>query len=154
MYAKAKRMFMHTVLGISALGMLAGMTGINAFAATTPKFPQGQHGFRGRHFGTAPVALPELAAILHISQAALQADLKAKETLVQIAQKHGISKAKLIADLESNYKATIHKEAAKMKWSAAQEQKMIAQYDANIGKMITGTDFMGRGHAPGWFKKH
>ncbi|WP_419723424.1 hypothetical protein, partial [Sulfoacidibacillus ferrooxidans] len=55
--------------------------------------------------------------------------------------------ATLTSDLEANFQAQLNKAVSSGKMTAAQEQKMITQFDAHVGDMINSTGFMGGWHA-------
>ena len=80
-----------------------------------------------------------LPTILKLSSTTLQADLKSGKSILQIAQKQGISEKTLISDMEKDDQAQLGKLVASKKITAAKEKQMIQQYDSHISKMITNT---------------
>lgn len=103
-------------------------------------------GFHGGPKGLGGgVKLTDLAKILNLSKSTLQADLKAHDTIAQIAQKQGISTATLTTGLETDLKTQLDAQVTKGKLTSTQEQAIITRFDSHISNMINGTGFMGRG---------
>ncbi len=124
---------------ISLIGMISTTS---AFAATKttsttpPSFPH--HGF-GHGAGSGLGFMGSLPTILKLSSTTLQADLKSGKSILQIAQKQGISEKALISDMEKDDQAQLGKLVASKKITAAKEKQIIQQYDSHISKMITNT---------------
>ena len=78
-----------------------------------------------------------LPTILKISKTTLQTDLKNGDSILQIAQKKGISEKSLIAAMEKADQTQLNKLVTSKKITATQEQQMIKRYDSTITKMIT-----------------
>ncbi|WP_419723425.1 hypothetical protein, partial [Sulfoacidibacillus ferrooxidans] len=148
---KSRKSFaLNSIAVLSVAGIFGGLGGASAFAATPTTTPVNQvvtQGQGAHHFGPqGGQQMTEIASILKISPSTLRADLKAKESIADIAQKQGVSTATLTSDLEANFQAQLNKAVSSGKMTAAQEQKMITQFDAHVGDMINSTGFMGGGH--------
>lgn len=124
-------------IGVAALSLVGMFGSTAAFAASSSKttpHTKYQHG-TDHGFGL----MGSLPSILKISQATLQADLKAGNSILQIAQKQGVSEKTLITEMEKDYKTQLDKLDASKKLTATKERQMITRYDSNITKMITST---------------
>jgi hypothetical protein len=125
-------------ISLAALSLIGIMGTASAFAATKtthttpPTFPH--HGFGN---GAGHGMMGSLPTILKISKTTLQTDLKNGDSILQIAQKKGISEKSLIAAMEKADQAQLNKLVTSKKITATQEQQMIKRYDSTITKMIT-----------------
>ncbi|QSO47492.1 hypothetical protein [Alicyclobacillus mengziensis] len=90
-------------------------------------------------------SLGSLATTLGIDQQTLQSDLKAGQSLVQIAQGKGMSEQTLISDLEASYKQRLDAAVSSGKLTSTQEQKMLTHFNNNVTKMVERTRGFGHG---------
>ncbi|MCL6592640.1 MAG: hypothetical protein K6T31_01565 [Alicyclobacillus sp.] len=145
---------------LAAAVLTAGTLGtITAFAATTNNpsnsssgapsatAPKHGHGGPGLRMGISPA---ELAQILGIDQATLQADLKAGQTPAQIAQSKGMSEQTLIADLQTALQQKLDQAVQNGKLSADQEQQLLQKFASNASKWVEST-WQAPPHKPGGF---
>lgn len=125
-------------ISLAALSLIGIIGTSSAFAATKtthtapPTFPH--HGFG---HGAGHGMIGNLPTILKISKTTLQTDLKNGDSILQIAQKQGISEKSLIAAMEKADRTQLNKLVTSKKITATQEQQMMKRYDSNITKMIT-----------------
>lgn len=88
------------------------------------------HGPRGQgRFG-------DVSKILGVDNATLQADLKAGQSLVQVAQSKGISEQTLIADLTSNLKSQLDQSVTAGKLTAQQEQQILGKFQSHVTQFV------------------
>ncbi|PWI57304.1 hypothetical protein [Sulfoacidibacillus thermotolerans] len=141
---KPKTLVVNSVAILGLTGIIGGLGGLTAFAATPSTVSAGSPTSHIEHHGKhhPDQQWKELASILKISPKTLHADLKAKETIAEIAQKQGISTQTLTAELEANFQSHLNRAVANGKITAAQEQRLITQFDAHVGQMINRPGFM------------
>ncbi len=135
------------VVGAASLLGTLGLAAVSAFAATSstatttsqPPAPRPGHFGHGMAWNHGPGQLTDLTKMLNISASTLQADLKAHDTLAQIAQKQGVSTATLTSGLEANFKTKLDALVTSGKLTATEEQTMITRFDSNVTNRINGT---------------
>lgn len=88
------------------------------------------HGPRGQgRFG-------DVSKILGVDNATLQTDLKAGQSLAQIAQSKGISEQTLITDLTSNLKSQLDQSVTAGKLTAQQEQQILGKFQSHVTQFV------------------
>lgn len=95
----------------------------------------------GHHWGWMGMhrLMPEAAKALGISESTLRADLKAGQTLSQIASSHGSSATALEQSLIKSADSQIQKAETSGKISATEATKMKAMLSTMIGHMVTNS---------------
>lgn len=138
---KPKTLVVNSVAILGLTGIIGGLGGLTAFAATPSTVSAGSPTSHIEHHGKhhPDQQWKELASILKISPKTLHADLKAKETIAEIAQKQGISTQTLTAELEAPAKTHLVKAVANGKMTIAREQAILAKMNTRISNMLTRT---------------
>lgn len=136
-----KTLGMLVSLGILGLVTACGTTGQSASSATatnTVGTSAGSHAFApgNRPRGAGGMNPAALAKVLGISATTLQTDLKANESLVEIAAGKGISEATLIKDVQASMKTQLDARVKAGKMTAAQETQVLSRYDASVKTMV------------------
>lgn len=104
-----------------------------------------QHGPMGGH---APFANEKMLAFLNIDAETLRNELKTEKTLVAVAEKHGVSEQELKDFLVAQMTERLDAGVQAGRLTAEQADKMKANMEERVTKMINTEGLMHRGHGP------
>ncbi|UOF89325.1 hypothetical protein LSG31_15645 [Fodinisporobacter ferrooxydans] len=136
------------VLGWIAAATIAGVgasAAIPAFAASNTAATTNQQTGAAEHHHKHPDHLKEVASVLGIDAKTLRADLKAGQSIADVAQSKGISEQTVISKLQDDLKSHLDVAVKNGKMTADKEQTILAKAPARIQKLV---------EHKGLFKKH
>jgi len=105
---------------------------VGSFAG--PNGPGRHDGHRGP--GMSGPMMGDVTTILGIDGPTLHTDLRAGQSLTQIAQTKGMSEQTLIADLKTNFKTHLDQAVKNGKLTTTKEQHMLSSFDTSAAKFV------------------
>ncbi len=153
---KLKAMIASSVMTLTALGTVTAYAATTNTTGTTSSSTSSTStstasttSGQGHHAKGAGFWGVDIASILGIDKTTLQSDLKAGQSLAQIAQSKGIDESTLISDIESAEKAQLDKAVSAGKLTYAQEQKLLTNAQSRIQQMVEHTGGFAKGSFQG-----